>query len=54
MLGNVYVWPDNQVFAALFLLVLGASLLTGVLGGLYPAVRISRLEPYEAIRVDGY
>jgi putative ABC transport system permease protein len=50
MLGNVYVWPDSRVFAATFLLVLAGSLLTGIVGGLYPACRITRLEPYEAIR----
>jgi putative ABC transport system permease protein len=50
MLGNVYVWPDSRAFAATFLLILAASLLTGIVGGLYPASRISRLEPYEAIR----
>jgi putative ABC transport system permease protein len=50
MIGNVYIWPDNQDFLAIVLLALAASLITGILGGLYPALRISRLEPYEAIR----
>ncbi|MDR3177046.1 MAG: ABC transporter permease [Desulfovibrio sp.] len=50
MIGNVYVWPGNRDFLAIVLLIMAASLITGILGGLYPALRISRLEPYEAIR----
>jgi putative ABC transport system permease protein len=50
MVGNLYMWPDNQYFVTVAVISLLAALLTGVLGGLYPAFRISRFEPYEAIR----
>ncbi|MDR1489040.1 MAG: FtsX-like permease family protein [Desulfovibrio sp.] len=52
MIGNMYIWPDNQDFLVIVLLIMAASLVTGILGGLYPALRISRLEPYEAIRAS--
>jgi putative ABC transport system permease protein len=50
MVGNVYMWPSEQYFFAVACLGLLASLVTGVLGGLPPACRMIRLEPYEAIR----
>ena len=50
MIGNLYMWPDNPYFLKTAGLTLLAALITGGLGGLYPAWRISRVEPYEAIR----
>jgi putative ABC transport system permease protein len=50
MIGNLYMWPGEEYFFQAALAGMLASLATGVLGGLYPAFRISRLEPYEAIR----
>jgi ABC-type antimicrobial peptide transport system permease subunit len=50
MLGNMYTWPDTGYFAAVAALCVTAAILAGVVGGLYPARRMSRLEPYEAIR----
>jgi len=50
MIGNLYVWADTPYFFQAAGLILLAALLTGALGGLYPAWRVSRLEPYEAIR----
>jgi putative ABC transport system permease protein len=50
LIGNLYVWADNPYFFQAAGLTLLAALVTGGLGGLYPAWRVSRLEPYEAIR----
>ena len=50
LIGNLYVWADNPYFFKAGCMILLASLMTGALGGLYPAWRVSRLEPYEAIR----
>jgi putative ABC transport system permease protein len=50
MVGNLYMWPGNAYFFKVALATMGMSLLAGILGGLYPACRISRFEPYEAIR----
>jgi putative ABC transport system permease protein len=50
MIGNLYMWPGDEYFLQIALVGLCASLVTGMLGGLYPALRISRFEPYEAIR----
>ncbi|MDR2161453.1 MAG: FtsX-like permease family protein [Desulfovibrio sp.] len=50
MIGNMYMWPGDQFLCATALLILAAALAAGILGGLYPAWRSSRLEPYEAIR----
>ena len=50
MLGNLYIWPDYLFFSKAAGLTLLGALVTGGLGGLYPAWRISRIEPYAAIR----
>ena len=50
MIGNFYMWPDTAYFFQAAGLILLSTLLTGGLGGLYPAWRISRVEPYAAIR----
>lgn len=50
LIGNMYMWPDTSYFVTVSLLILAVALATGILGGLYPARRISGLEPYEAIR----
>ncbi len=50
VLGNLYIWPQ----ASYFVLAIGigclVTVLMGILGGLYSALRTSRLEPMEAIR----
>lgn len=50
MIGNMYIWPGGQSLFAVALLILLAALAAGILGGLYPACRVSGLDPYEAIR----
>jgi putative ABC transport system permease protein len=50
MIGNFYMWPDQTYFFRAAGFTLLAALITGGLGGLYPAWRISRIEPYDAIR----
>lgn len=50
MIGNVYMWPDGGYFVKISLICVALALVTGMVGGLYPARRISKLEPYEAIR----
>jgi putative ABC transport system permease protein len=50
LIGNLYVWADISYFFKVACVILLAALVTGGLGGLYPAWRVSRLEPYEAIR----
>ena len=50
MIGNFYMWPDQAYFLKAAGLTILAALVTGALGGLYPAWRISRIEPYDAIR----
>lgn len=49
-IGNLYTWPGNPYFLAVAAVALTGSLLAGVIGGLYAAFSISRLEPYDAIR----
>lgn len=50
MIGNMYTWPDLGYFAAISALCMAGAVMAGVIGGMYPARRISRLDPYEAIR----
>jgi len=50
LIGSLYMWPDPPYFFKAAGLILLAALITGGLGGLYPAWRISQTEPYEAIR----
>jgi putative ABC transport system permease protein len=38
--------------ALLFLKGIGVALLLGILGGIYPAYRASKLEPTEALRYE--
>jgi putative ABC transport system permease protein len=44
-------WPTVVTFASL-LLALGVSMAVGVLSGLYPASRASRIDPIQALRYD--
>ena len=44
-----YIWPGVTLSVS-SLLFSGASMLTGMVAALYPAIVASRLEPYEAIR----
>ena len=48
--GNMYMWPENSYFVQAGLACLGTALFTGILGGFYPARKMSILDPYEAIR----
>jgi putative ABC transport system permease protein len=50
IIGNMYTWPNGQQFLTVALANLAGALLTGVLGGLFPAWRIIAHDPYEAIR----
>ncbi len=49
-LGLLYIWPRPLVVCSLAALSVLASIATGVLAGLYPALRSARLEPYDSIR----
>ncbi|MCX7793314.1 MAG: FtsX-like permease family protein [Thermodesulfovibrionales bacterium] len=46
-----YLWPDALFVLAVGIVILLISLLTGTGTALFPALRISRMEPYEAIRM---
>ncbi|MDR2669786.1 MAG: ABC transporter permease [Desulfovibrio sp.] len=50
MIGNMYMWPETAYFVRVAVLITVATLTVGILGALYPAGRISRIEPYEAVR----
>ena len=63
LLGLGFAWAVNQIPAIrgmmdpsytpeLFLLALAVALVTGVLGGLYPAWRATRMQPVEALRYE--
>lgn len=45
-----YMWPSHYFFGALILICLAAGLASGILGGIYPAARVSLMEPLAAIR----
>jgi putative ABC transport system permease protein len=44
-------WPTVVTFASL-LLALGVSMAVGIVSGLYPAMRASRVDPIQALRYD--
>jgi putative ABC transport system permease protein len=46
-----YLWPGTLFVIATGLIILLISIVTGTGTALYPAMRISRMEPYEAIRM---
>jgi putative ABC transport system permease protein len=50
MIGTLYTWPGEAFFSLLGAGIFVATLATGMIGGSIPAGRISRMEPYEAIR----
>jgi ABC-type antimicrobial peptide transport system permease subunit len=63
LMGLGFAWAVNQIPAIkgmmepsyapdLFLLALVVGLVTGVLGGLYPAWRATRMQPVEALRYE--
>lgn len=45
-----YLWPDSLYISAIVVVTLLMSITTGVIAVFYPAMRCSRMEPYEAIR----
>ena len=49
-LGLLYIWPRPLYIFAIAVFALFVSLTTGVLAGLYPAMKSARLEPYDSIR----
>jgi ABC-type antimicrobial peptide transport system permease subunit len=63
LLGLIFAWAVNQIpvirgmmdpiyTPELFLLAIVVALVTGVLGGLYPAWRATRMQPIEALRYE--
>jgi putative ABC transport system permease protein len=63
LMGLGFAWAVNQIPVIkgmmdpiytpdLFLLALAVALVTGVLGGLYPAWRATRMQPVEALRYE--
>jgi putative ABC transport system permease protein len=45
-----YLWPDNLFISGVIIVTLLISVTTGMIASFYPALRCSRMEPYEAIR----
>ncbi len=45
-----FYWPDTMELAGLFVAAMILALLTGLVAAFYPALQISRMEPYEAMR----
>ncbi len=46
----LYIWPSPRVIVTVFLLTISVSLMTGLVAGIYPALRASKMEPYFAVR----
>lgn len=49
-LDLLYIWPSPKVIVTVFLITTLTTFATGLLAGLYPAIRASLMEPYYAIR----
>jgi putative ABC transport system permease protein len=49
----LYIWPSAMVILTVMFLTTIVSIAIGMLAGLFPAVRASRMEPYHAIRTGG-
>lgn len=45
-----YLWPNNVFIISAIISILLLSICTGIVSVFYPALRCSRMEPYEAIR----
>lgn len=45
-----YIWPQSEFILIIMIVTIFLCILTGIMAVLYPALRSSRLEPYEAIR----
>ncbi|MFN3396452.1 MAG: ABC transporter permease, partial [Thermodesulfovibrionales bacterium] len=45
-----YLWPDRIFIISAIIVTLFISISTGIAAAFYPALRCSRMEPYEAIR----
>lgn len=45
-----YLWPDRVFILGAIIVTLLLSVSTGIVAAFYPALRCSRMEPYEAIR----
>jgi putative ABC transport system permease protein len=52
-LNLLYIWPSPVVIFKVLLMTTIVSLTVGIMAGLYPALRASRMEPYNAIRTGG-
>lgn len=52
-LDLLYIWPSLSIIASVVFLTLILSVSVGVLAGLYPSIKSSRMEPYYAIRTGG-
>ena len=48
LLGHMDIWPSIPITLGAFLL----SVVLGILFGIYPAAKASKLQPVEALRAD--
>lgn len=49
-MGVVYLWPSAGYIVSFTAVYIAMAVVTGAVAALYPALRASRLEPYQAIR----
>ncbi|MDD5758984.1 MAG: FtsX-like permease family protein [Desulfobulbaceae bacterium] len=49
-LDLLYIWPGPGIILQVALLTLFVAALVGIMGGLYPAIKASRMDPYDAFR----
>lgn len=49
-LNMPYIWPPASSIVVLACIAIGSAVLVGVAGAFYPAVKGSKLQPYDAIR----
>ncbi len=51
-LNLLYIWPQAATVAEVIIITLAASVLIGIIAGLFPAIRAARQEPYESFRAN--